>query len=144
MYVDSEGKALWDEVTKDIRAQLSTQQKRPRNAFSVYLDSGELLYWMHPRDAFIAKMVFLHNCHGLKNVSKGAPFYCGFRFLATAQSPAVEHARDLVAQIPDWLDAHDENPKARIREKKDSGNNNQRDESPRCPTRTKKHERVPY
>lgn len=69
VYVDDQGKALWNEAAKDIRAQLSTQQKKPRSAFSVYMDTGELLYWMHPRDAFIIKLVFLENCHGLKDVS---------------------------------------------------------------------------
>ena len=65
-------------------------------------------------------MVFLDNCYGLKDVSLLIVFYDppARAFFDTAKSPAVEHARDLIAQIPDWLEAHDDDPEACSREKK--------------------------
>jgi hypothetical protein len=56
-----------DKITKASEAVRSLNfrtKKIPKDAYSFFVETGELLYWMHPRDAFLTRLYLLFMCKG--------------------------------------------------------------------------------
>lgn len=62
-YLSESEQLIFDEAATDIRATRSSKKKRPSDATSFYTEEGQLIYWIHPRDAFLLKLVFLNDCY---------------------------------------------------------------------------------
>jgi hypothetical protein len=64
-FVTEKQKKVFDEAAKTIGAFLFEKGTPPADAYEVFSSRHDiLLYWMHPRDAFLIRLVLLWQCYG--------------------------------------------------------------------------------
>ena len=113
-YLSEAEQPIFNDVANDIRAARFHKKKRPPNATSLYTKDGELIYWIHPRDAFLIKLVYLNDCYRSKTVGPPLTFWYTapsrgkLTHVFFSKQPSLEYARDVLAHLPRWLDADDE------------------------------------